>query len=126
MSFFFFFQAEDGIRDKLVTGVQTCALPISFVELNANGTVAKPQAEALERGKVYEGGNLFDFERLTGFAGERVLYVGDHIYGDIIRNRKASQWRTCFVVQELEREIEYIEHNAADVQRLGELDALRA
>src|SRR2546425_7824827 len=26
--FFFFFQAEDGIRDKLVTGVQTCALPI--------------------------------------------------------------------------------------------------
>src|SRR5256714_2357769 len=26
---FFFFQAEDGIRDKLVTGVQTCALPIS-------------------------------------------------------------------------------------------------
>src|SRR5687767_5157165 len=27
----FFFQAEDGIRDKLVTGVQTCALPISFI-----------------------------------------------------------------------------------------------
>src|SRR5687767_15176651 len=27
----FFFQAEDGIRDKLVTGVQTCALPISVV-----------------------------------------------------------------------------------------------
>src|SRR5687767_15200247 len=27
-SYFFFFQAEDGIRDKLVTGVQTCALPI--------------------------------------------------------------------------------------------------
>src|SRR2546425_868249 len=30
-SFFFFFQAEDGIRDKLVTGVQTCALPIYLV-----------------------------------------------------------------------------------------------
>src|SRR5437667_5900154 len=28
--FFFFFQAEDGIRDRDVTGVQTCALPISF------------------------------------------------------------------------------------------------
>src|SRR5438105_7071048 len=28
VSFFFFFQAEDGIRDPLVTGVQTCALPI--------------------------------------------------------------------------------------------------
>src|SRR5258708_8619097 len=31
MYFFFFFQAEDGIRDDLVTGVQTCALPISLV-----------------------------------------------------------------------------------------------
>src|SRR2546427_867969 len=29
--FFFFFQAEDGIRDLTVTGVQTCALPISKV-----------------------------------------------------------------------------------------------
>src|SRR5699024_11887462 len=30
MHFFFFFQAEDGIRDRNVTGVQTCALPISY------------------------------------------------------------------------------------------------
>src|SRR5260370_17179482 len=34
--FFFFFQAEDGIRDSSVTGVQTCALPISA----ASGTAA--------------------------------------------------------------------------------------
>src|SRR5687768_18570373 len=37
--FFFFFQAEDGIRDVAVTGVQTCALPIS-----AGG--ARPRREA--------------------------------------------------------------------------------
>src|SRR5688572_21598325 len=36
--FFFFFQAEDGIRDLTVTGVQTCALPISF---------GKPELRAL-------------------------------------------------------------------------------
>ena len=36
--FLFFFQAEDGIRDRLVTGVQTCALPISS---NDNIEVAK-------------------------------------------------------------------------------------
>src|SRR2546421_7963434 len=34
---FFFFQAEDGIRDLIVTGVQTCALPI-FGEFQANRT----------------------------------------------------------------------------------------
>src|SRR5215467_13619253 len=33
MEFFFFFQAEDGIRDYKVTGVQTCALPISGEQL---------------------------------------------------------------------------------------------
>src|SRR3989442_8886305 len=34
--FFFFFQAEDGIRDADVTGVQTCALPISCFETALN------------------------------------------------------------------------------------------
>src|SRR5687768_17964701 len=33
--FFFFFQAEDGIRDVAVTGVQTCALPISRMSTSA-------------------------------------------------------------------------------------------
>src|SRR5699024_11890002 len=31
--YYFFFQAEDGIRDRNVTGVQTCALPISAINL---------------------------------------------------------------------------------------------
>src|SRR5205823_9055115 len=42
--FFFFFQAEDGIRDKLVTGVQTCALPIS-----PSGRHAGVEAEGRDR-----------------------------------------------------------------------------
>src|SRR2546425_1238174 len=35
---FFFFQAEDGIRDKLVTGVQTCALPIYLLQQRPQDT----------------------------------------------------------------------------------------
>src|SRR5256885_3527160 len=42
--FFFFFQAEDGIRDYKVTGVQTCALPIS-VEAMASGGKLHPLQE---------------------------------------------------------------------------------
>src|SRR5256885_5549342 len=38
--FFFFFQAEDGIRDYKVTGVQTCALPISSLQF----TITNPSA----------------------------------------------------------------------------------
>src|SRR3712207_7540933 len=38
---FFFFQAEDGIRDIGVTGVQTCALPICFAWINANNKLPR-------------------------------------------------------------------------------------
>src|SRR5688572_31525211 len=42
--FFFFFQAEDGIRDLTVTGVQTCALPIWLCTRHAHGNrlIAQP------------------------------------------------------------------------------------
>src|SRR2546429_3042305 len=45
--FFFFFQAEDGIRDVAVTGVQTCALPISIVEAEAFGGFLLSQEQAI-------------------------------------------------------------------------------
>src|SRR5207302_4516405 len=38
--YFFFFQAEDGIRDFHVTGVQTCALPISFRSTTSREIIA--------------------------------------------------------------------------------------
>src|SRR2546425_11928963 len=67
--FFFFFQAEDGIRDKLVTGVQTCALPISRL----TAAIARQQhavlitqrhADALE----LIGAELGGFGHVVGFA----------------------------------------------------------
>ena len=36
----------------------------------------------------------------------QVLYVGDHIYGDILRSKKTLGWRTMLVVPELETELE--------------------
>src|SRR6266540_5808869 len=50
MFFFFFFQAEDGIRDRDVTGVQTCALPI-FLPLAPGG---RGQGEGAGTGSVSE------------------------------------------------------------------------
>src|SRR6266496_6174613 len=44
MSCFFFFQAEDGIRDLYVTGVQTCALPIWFVRRDGSDRMARTLA----------------------------------------------------------------------------------
>src|SRR5216684_7292969 len=45
--YFFFFQAEDGIRDVAVTGVQTCALPISLLALNGREYELDPEITAI-------------------------------------------------------------------------------
>src|SRR2546427_7820461 len=54
--FFFFFQAEDGIRDLTVTGVQTCALPIS-----CRSSRARQQIKGyLKRGVPSKSGRQYD------------------------------------------------------------------
>src|SRR3989475_13315564 len=71
MFFFFFFQAEDGIRDLTVTGVQTCALPISwfaarlgemlraeFKELSLDIVVPVPLHPARQRQRGYNQAEL--------------------------------------------------------------------
>lgn len=62
-------------------------------------------SRGFERGVIYEGGCLKLFEERLSLMGANVLYVGDHIYGDILRSRKDSKWRTAFVIQELDLEL---------------------
>src|SRR5258708_26574195 len=50
--FFFFFQAEDGIRDDLVTGVQTCALPISSFSVSQPNALGGGQTEVVPQTKL--------------------------------------------------------------------------
>src|SRR5260221_8331584 len=58
--FFFFFQAEDGIRDHCVTGVQTCALPISQINLLVDTIFAN--AKVMPEGSLV---SLYVADRVT-------------------------------------------------------------
>src|SRR5437764_3051496 len=73
--FFFFFQAEDGIRDTSVTGVQTCALPISIVAVwrdhPGEYRVRPPPGE---RGRNHGGGQRRQRARVHPSAGGRVRH----------------------------------------------------
>ncbi len=113
--------------DAVVTGA---AKPAFFSErrpLLALGPDGAPlgEATALERGRTYEGGNVVTVEKLLGISGDRILYVGDHIYGDILRSKKSSLWRTCMVVEELERELAWLERNHDALAELARLEELR-
>jgi 5'-nucleotidase len=96
-----------------------------FLQLDAiTGAPAATNGEIkqLSRDRVYQGGNVVAFEQMTGIKGEQVLYIGDHIYGDILRLRKAHMWRTAMVLQELEREISVSERLEAQIRDLDLLD----
>jgi 5'-nucleotidase len=51
-----------------------------------------------------------------------VLYIGDHIYGDMLRAKKSSVWRTAMVLQELESELIAVEDNKERLARLAQLE----
>jgi HAD superfamily 5'-nucleotidase-like hydrolase len=87
--------------------------------------IGEIQGDRLERGHVYQGGNIHDFERMVGAQGEEILYVGDHIFGDILRSKKDSRWRTCLIVEELEDEIRGSTSGANMVERLTAVDEKR-
>lgn len=54
---------------------------------------------------VYQGGGARKFTKDLGLNGDDILYIGDHIYGDILRLKKDCNWRTAIVVEELSQEI---------------------
>src|SRR5262249_58448182 len=90
VSVVFFFQAEDGIRDWSVTGVQTCALPISF---NAAGVC---------------NGNNRSQQRLAGDAGPIIAFAAEQLFlhyhdaesvrtGRSEERRVGKEWRARWV-----------------------------
>ncbi|HTR53342.1 MAG TPA: HAD-IG family 5'-nucleotidase [Kofleriaceae bacterium] len=96
-----------------------------FVQIDpasGQGVSHNGEIRHLSRDKVYQAGNVVAFEQMTGIKGEQVLYIGDHIYGDILRLRKQHMWRTAMVLQELEREITVSERLEAQIQDLDLLD----
>ncbi|KAM9310922.1 5'-nucleotidase domain-containing protein 4-like [Gastrophryne carolinensis] len=54
---------------------------------------------------VYSGGSSDIVCDLLGVKGKEILYVGDHIFGDILKSKKRQGWRTFLVVPELAKEL---------------------
>ncbi|XP_076252272.1 5' nucleotidase B isoform X2 [Rhynchophorus ferrugineus] len=59
----------------------------------------------LQKDQVYSGGSCDVFTNFIGAKGKDVLYVGDHIFGDILKSKKIRGWRTFLIVPELVREL---------------------
>lgn len=86
----------------------------------------KPPAQALEgHPRCFSGGHTAWLEAQLEAQGEQVLYVGDHIYGDVLRSRKNASWRTLLLVPELEHELALLETHAEDLRHLLQVETAR-
>ncbi|XP_035672036.1 cytosolic purine 5'-nucleotidase-like isoform X3 [Branchiostoma floridae] len=75
---------------------------------------------------VYCGGNSELLSEIMGAKGKDVLYVGDHIFGDILKSKKSHGWRTFLVVPELAQELHVWTDKQDLFSRLQNFDKLLA
>eukprot|EP00276_Gloeochaete_wittrockiana_P019378 CAMPEP_0184350652 /NCGR_PEP_ID=MMETSP1089-20130417/39919_1 /TAXON_ID=38269 ORGANISM="Gloeochaete wittrockiana, Strain SAG46.84" /NCGR_SAMPLE_ID=MMETSP1089 /ASSEMBLY_ACC=CAM_ASM_000445 /LENGTH=618 /DNA_ID=CAMNT_0026683537 /DNA_START=532 /DNA_END=2388 /DNA_ORIENTATION=+ len=121
---------EDWLKlfDVVITGA---CKPAFFMTNQALYEVVQPATGHLRnvddviidsKSKIFQGGNYEHLQRLLGVErGSQILYVGDHIYGDILRSKKEIGWRTMLVIAELEKEIEVLHRNREDLALFDEL-----
>lgn len=62
------------------------------------------------------------FTQMIGAKGKDVLYVGDHIFGDILKSKKIGGWRTFLIVPELVQELHVWTDKCQLFQQLQNLD----
>ena len=80
----------------------------------------------LFKGKVFQGGNWQHLHALLEVeAGEDVLYVGDHLYSDVLRSKRTLGWRTAMIVPELEHEMTVYRQQIPLEKEVAELRSLR-
>ncbi|MEZ4871869.1 MAG: HAD-IG family 5'-nucleotidase [Bdellovibrionales bacterium] len=93
---------------------------LGFLKINLDdGTMTN--AYKIEPGCVYQGGCADLLTRTLHLSPEEILYIGDHIYGDIVRLKKECAWRTALVVEEIEEEIKNSQRALPIVEKIDAL-----
>lgn len=75
-----------------------------FLKVDRDSGVMTNWNKPLEKG-IYQSGCAREFQKQLGLRGDQILYLGDHIYGDIVTLKKSCDWKTGLVVEELTEEI---------------------
>jgi HAD superfamily 5'-nucleotidase-like hydrolase len=91
-----------------------------YLKVNPRDGTMTNLNDRLEPG-IYQGGGAKKFTNDLSLYGDDILYIGDHIYGDILRLKKECNWRTAMVIEELETEIK---NNIEAEPIINEIEAL--
>jgi 5'-nucleotidase len=99
-------------RDLFDFVVVASAKPRFFSEISPAFRMVVPERGLFEphygpykTGEVYHGGSAQQVELSLGLTGDQILYVGDHLFGDVHVSKRTLRWRTALIMRELEAEI---------------------
>ena len=80
-----------------------------FFEVVTEDGLLRPAQGPLRPGRAYMGGSAVQVEKDLGLSGDEILYVGDHMFGDVHVSKSALRWRTALILRELEGEVAALE-----------------
>ncbi|MBC7691799.1 MAG: HAD-IG family 5'-nucleotidase [Methylotenera sp.] len=72
---------------------------------NPGEGLLKPSTTGLKDKTVFLGGSAEQVEKYLGISGDEILYVGDHMFGDVHVSKDVLRWRTALIIRELEDEL---------------------
>ena len=105
---------------------------LSLFQVDPTGTLRNIEdkdalsLQTISGGKnIFQGGHWQDLHKIMEISsGDKVLYVGDHMYSDILRSKRSLGWRTCLIIPELEHELQVAQDHldlAAEVMNMRTL-----
>lgn len=96
--------------------------PSRFLKIDPDSGLMSNHEGSVASG-IYQGGWFQPLQKDLGLDGREILYLGDHIYGDVVSIKKRCDWRTALVLDDLAKEMESIKAAAplqAEIDRLME------
>ena len=94
-----------------------------FFEVVTEDGLLRPVVTALRPGVAYFGGSAGEVEKFLGLSGDEILYVGDHMWGDVHVTKSVLRWRTALILRELEQEVAALASFREAERRLGAMMA---
>jgi len=108
-----FLPAGTGWRELFDTMIVSSAKPGFFTSdlplykvVDEKRALLQPHFGTIEPGGVFFGGNARLVEASLGLSGDEILYVGDHLFGDVQFSKALLRWRTALILRELESEVQ--------------------
>ena len=127
MKYAFDHYLPDGVtwRELFDTVIVSAGKPGFFVGSNTlfqivdeEEGVLNPHRGPIDPGGVYFGGSAALVEESLGLSGDQILFVGDHLFGDVHISKAYLRWRTALILRELESEVDALIDFREDQDRL--------